>query len=97
MVNNMLNVSEVSTMIGTSVQTIGSWYKFKKENPDDELSMMLPDFERIGNRKTRYWKKDDIWKLIEFKTNVVHGRYGRLGSVTQRYCRNNFRNKDRGE
>ncbi len=93
--NNMLNVSQVSAMIGTSVQTISSWYKFKKENPNDELSLMLPEFERIGNRRTRYWNKDDIWKLIEFKANIVHGRYGRLGSVTQRYCKTNFRNRNK--
>lgn len=95
MINNMLNISEVSTVIGTSTQTISTWYKFKKENPDDELAKLLPEFERIGNRKTRYWKQEDIWKLLKFKSNITYGRYGVMGSVSQRYVKTNFRNKNK--
>lgn len=82
---NLLNVQEVSLLIGSSVQTISSWYKFKRENPNDEFVQNLPDFERVGNRRTRYWNREDIWKLIEFKNSIPTGRYGLMGSVTQRY------------
>lgn len=85
MIGNKLNVTEVSVIIGASVQTINSWYKFKKENPENELAQKLPEFTRDGSKHTRYWNKDDIWKFMDFKSNITIGRYGVMGSVTQKY------------
>lgn len=92
--NNLLKIQEVAVMIGSSVQTISMWYKFKKENPENEYAKMLPEYKTIGNLKTRYWNRDDIWKLIEFKINIPHGRYGVFGSVTQRYVKDSKWNKE---
>lgn len=85
MLNNKLNVSEVSVIIGVSIQTINMWYKFKKEYPNDELAKKLPEFERDGSKNTRYWNREDMWKFMDFKANITMGRYGTMGSVTQRY------------
>lgn len=95
MIGNKLNVSEVSVIIGTSIQTINSWYRFRKQNPDDELAKKLPDFEREGSRKTRYWNREDMWKFMDFKSNITLGRYGVMGSVTQKYVHKNKNKKKR--
>lgn len=83
----LLNVQEVATIIGSSIQTIGSWYRWKALNPNHELAILLPDFKRVGNRNTRYWSQDDVWKLLEFKKSIPQGRYGVMGEVTQKYVK----------
>ena len=73
----LLNVQELSMLIGSSIQTIGSWYRWKDINPDHELAKLIPDYTRIGNRRTRYWKQSDVWKLLEFKQKLPQGRGGK--------------------
>lgn len=89
MSKNLLNVQEVAVMIGSSIQTIGSWYRWKALNPNHELAKLLPDYKRIGNRSTRYWERDDLEKLIEFKCSIPQGRNGVMGAVTQKYVKKN--------
>ena len=86
---NLLNVQEVAVLIGSSIQTIGSWYRWKALNPSHELAKLLPDYKRIGNRSTRYWERDDIARLIEFKCRIPQGRNGVMGAVTQKYVKKN--------
>ena len=71
-----ITAAELSKLIGCSVSTIGAYYKFKKENPDSELAKLLPDFVRIGNRNTRYWKKEDVEAIKEFRKRYPQGRKG---------------------
>lgn len=82
-----LRIEEVAMLIGSSVQSINTWYRFKKWNPDNEACKLLPEFEQSGSRQTRYWNSNDVWKLIEFKNSIPHGRNGIMGSVTQKYCK----------
>lgn len=77
-----LTVYEVSICIGRSAQTIDNWYRWKRENPDDEWANVLPDYIQEGSRQTRFWCGKDIKKLIKFRDNAPHGT---LASVTQRY------------
>ena len=86
--DRLLNVTEVALLIGSSLNSINNWYRFKKLNPDDAYAKMLPDFVQKGNRKTRYWRQSDIGKLIEFKNKLPKGRNGILGSVTQKWNKN---------
>lgn len=76
---NMIKIEELAMRIDSSVQTINNWYKWKRDNPDNELASILPDYIQYGNRQTRFWKVEDIWKFIEFKTAIVHGRNGVMG------------------
>lgn len=76
---------EAAILVGISVKTLNIWYKFKAENPDNEYAKMLPDFERIGAKGTRYWTQDDIYKLIEFQSAIPQGRNGIMGDVTRPY------------
>ena len=80
-----LKITEVAVLINRSVQTINMWYQWKRENPDNELAKLLPDYIQDGNRKTRYWNKDDIWKFLEFEQQIPKGRNGFMGKVTQKY------------
>lgn len=78
-----LKIEEIAMTIGSSVQTINNWYRWKKQFPDNEYADLLPDYFQDGPKQTRYWKAEDIWKLIEFKKAIPHGRNGVLGPVTQ--------------
>ena len=80
---------EIAVMIGTSVPTINAWYRFKKENPDNEYAKLLPDFERHGAHNERCWRAEDVEKLIYFKSVIPQGRNGIMGSVTQKYVKKN--------
>jgi len=82
---DLLKIEEVAVLIGSSCKSINNWYWFRRENPDNEYAKMLPDYIQQGARQTRYWKKSDLWKLIEFKKAIPQGRNGIMGSVTQRY------------
>lgn len=81
----LLKVEEVAVTIGSSVQSINNWYRFKKQNPDNEFAQLLPEYIQQSERMTRYWRDSDIWKLIEFKQSIPQGCKGIMGSVTQKY------------
>lgn len=87
MADKLLNVSEVSVLVGSSIQTISSWYRWKDLYPDHELAKLIPEYTRIGNRRTRYWTMEDVWKLVEFKNSIPQGRNGVMGEITQKYVK----------
>lgn len=89
---NLLRIEEVAVRIGSSAKSITNWYMFKKQHPDNELAQLLPEYIQNGARQTRYWKESDIWKLIEYKQNIPHGRNGIMGSVTQKYYKKENKN-----
>jgi predicted DNA-binding transcriptional regulator AlpA len=81
----LLKIEEVAVLIGCSVKTVNNWYMWKKQNPEHEMTQLLPEFVQHGERQTRYWKQSDVYKLIEFQARIPKGRNGILGSVTQKY------------
>lgn len=83
--NNLLKIEEVAVVLGVSVKTLNNWYAYKKQCPEEKLSKILPDFIQCGVRQTRFWKKEDLWKIIEFQKRIPKGRNGVLGCVTQKY------------
>ena len=85
MKKNLLFAEDVAREIGVSDYTLKLWYRFKKENPDNEYAKLLPEVQRIEPRNKRCWKKSDLKALLKFKDLIPHGRNGVLGSVTQRY------------
>lgn len=83
----MLRIEEVAVLCGVSVQTINNWYRFKRENPDNEYARLLPNYECIGGRGQRFWDKSDVDSLLAFKQKMPMGCKGVMGSVTQKYVR----------
>lgn len=83
----LLRIEEVAVLCGVSVQTINNWYKFKRENPDNEYAQLLPTFETMGEHNQRFWDKADINSLLAFKQKMPKGCKGVMGSVTQRYVK----------
>lgn len=90
----LLKLEEVAVLIGSSGKSINNWYMFKKKYPENAYARMLPDFIQFGARQTRYWKKSDVWKLIQFKSSIPQGRNGIMGSITQKYYHKNTVNED---
>ena len=90
-----MTIEEVACVVGVSAQTINLWYKWKKNFPDNELALILPEYSQSGPRQARYWKSDDMWKMIQFKQSVVRGRNGIMGDVTQRRIKSNVKSKSK--
>ena len=88
-----IKIEEMALSVGVSTKTIRNWYRFKRENPDNELAKLLPEVVRKDVRKTMYWKPDDVWKLMEFKQKIPTGRGGIMGSVTQAYVKKGENNE----
>ena len=91
--DNLLKIEEVAVLVGSSVNTINFWYRFKRMEPDNEYAKQLPDFIQSHPRQTRYWKREDVWKLIEFKQNLPHGRGGVMGNAT--WVNNKWKSKEK--
>ena len=85
----LLKIEEVAILIGSSSKSINNWYWYKREHPESDIVRLLPDYIQEGSRQTRYWKESDIWRLLEFKQAIPHGRNGLMGDVTQKYYRKN--------
>ena len=78
---------EVALLLDISVPTLNNWYKYKKYYPNDEMSKLLPMPVQKAPRQTRYWQESDIQQLIQFKSQIVEGRNGFMGSITQKYAK----------
>lgn len=89
----LINAMETSLLVGVTVPTLNSWYKWKQLEPDHELAKLLPDYIKVGNKNTRYWKESDIYKILEFRTKLPIGRNGVLGKVTQKYVKKGIKNE----
>ncbi len=88
MSKRLMKIEEVAILIGSSVQTINMWYRFKRLDPENEYAKMLPNYIQDGGpRSTRYWDEDGLYKLIAFKQAIPVGRNGVLGKITQKYVK----------
>ena len=87
MARTILRIEEVAVLCGVSVQTINNWYKFKRENPNNEYARLLPDYHTVGGREQRFWDKADMDAILNFKQKMPKGCKGVMGSVTQRYVK----------
>ena len=90
-----IKIEELAMRIDSSVQTINNWYKWKRDNPKNELAQILPEYEQEGNRQTRYWNTGDIWKMIEFKQAIIHGRNGVMGQSRPKKGKNYGKKKSK--
>lgn len=82
----MLRIEEVAAILHCSINTVNSWYRFRRQFPDDEYAKLLPDYvQEKGRTSARYWKSDDLWKFAEFRSKLPIGRNGVMGEITQKY------------
>lgn len=90
MEHRLMRIEEVAMVLDCNQITLERWYRFKRENPEHEMSKKLPDFMygmNIKNRPVRLWKSTDIPKLKEFQDSVVKGTKGFMGSVSNLYLK----------
>lgn len=86
-----LKIEEVAVKVGVSTQTLNRWYKFKKENPNNKMSKLLPAYKVAKSEKNlpiRLWKESDINKLAKFRDSVTRGRDGIMGQYKGRGTKN---------
>lgn len=80
----LLTVSEVCERVKRSKSTIDNWYKAKTfyESNGKSLPLPLPAYiNNIDAKHTRYWREQDVMRLIYFAQNVPRGalaEYNRL-------------------
>lgn len=94
---NKMKIEEVAMRVGVSTQTLNRWYKFKKNNPESELSQQLPDYslETTPHGNVRLWDTDSVWSLINFKTHIKQGRTGKMGKYGGTGTNGEKKNRDR--
>lgn len=88
-----LTATKVTQHLDISVATLNNWYKWYNNQdyikPKDTPE--LPMFEQNGKRAIRYWKEEDLPKLIKFRDWLPKGRGGVMGDYSARFW------GDRGE
>lgn len=69
--DNYLRINRVALILGISDHTIRRWYKWweSKEFEHPE-GLELPPYYHMDRRGTKYFKKEDIPKLMEFKKKI---------------------------
>ena len=90
----LLTALEVCLLAHCSYNALNYWYRWRAQNPDNEYAKLLPDYIQYSERQARYWKREDVAKIIQFRETVPQGRNGIMGDVTQKYRRAK-RKKDR--
>lgn len=65
-----VKIGEVARIVERSTQSIKLWYDYAKENPEVDLPPYRTD---LDGRGIRYWKEDDVPKLITFRDTIVRG------------------------
>lgn len=84
-----LTAQQVVVILGISENTLNFWYRFRRENPDNEIAKLLPDYIKESEKAKRLWKREDLQKLSEFQQAIPKGRNGIMGGTTQRYRKEN--------
>ena len=73
-----LTIGQVAKQVDRLPITIKNWYEWaEKNNKEDMLPEMHTDFDAKG---TRYFKEEDVPKLIEFRDGI---KYGMLNDVSR--------------
>lgn len=85
--NILYQIEWVAIQLGCSVQTINSWYRWKKVHPEHELVKLLPEPTKKSAHSKRLWTETDIETLRQFQQTIPHGRNGILGDITQKSVR----------
>ena len=63
MEERMVRIEELAMILDINVLTIERWYRFKRQNPDNEIISLLPDYilrPNSKNRSVRFWRISDI-------------------------------------
>lgn len=86
-----LTASQVAAKLNISVYTLKRWYKWYEQEDVKKLNELvekgmptLPQYETIGATKWRYWNKEDVEQLRQFKEWVPHTRGGVMGSLNKK-------------
>ena len=90
----MLTINQVCRRLRISRYTLENWYRFKRESPEDELALLLPDYYKERVNSQRFWNKEDVAKLKEFKHARKLGRNGQMSNTIQKYVRKRKEMKD---
>lgn len=71
------SISEVTEMVGRSNSTISRvWYGARDYANEEGLHFpfKLPEYRQdLDGRQTRYWSKDGVEELIQFRDNIRSG------------------------
>ena len=63
-----IKIGDAAKLIDRTPLTIKNWYEWAELH---EMLHLLPELKRVGKRKTRYYKGDELYKLNEFKKHVA--------------------------
>ena len=81
-----LSIRKVANLIDISDHTIARWYKWF-ESPEFEKpeGLTLPPYSYKDRRKTKFFKKSDIPKLLEFAEKLKTTHRGAMSEFNAAY------------
>lgn len=102
MEDKKFKVERVAVQIGCSVHTIDNWYRWKRAAENDptmreqyaKYLALLPDPIKDSIRQTRFWTKEHIQSLKQFKKVIPKGRNGIMGITTHKGGKNGTKETD---
>lgn len=89
----LLTANQVCNEVGISIFTLNNWYRYKRENPNDDLARILPDYTKEFTTSPRQWRRADIKKLLKFKQTRNLGSKGQMAKTIQKYYKKEKQNE----
>lgn len=81
----LLTADEVCKELNISIFTLNNWYRYKRENPEDDLAQILPEYTKRTATSPRQWRRGDLKKLTKFKETRKLGSKGQMSKSLQKY------------
>lgn len=81
----LFTIEEVAASIGTSIERIERWYRWKSEHPEHEYAKLIPGYVRKGPHGQRYWYESAVAELYCFKSYTPKSSGGNKGTGAQGY------------
>jgi len=76
-----LTIGEVAKIIKRTPYTIKNWYEWQRKNPDSAGDILPEVYQDVDNKRTRYFAKKDIDKLIKFRDMISYGFFGEFNAI----------------
>lgn len=81
-----ISANYICYKLDISLNTLNTWYKWQKLEGSPNAPR-LPKYYQKNAKSKRYWEKDSLVRLEQFKNWVPKGRAGVMGNFTQKYKR----------
>lgn len=85
-VGNYISISTIAQMLDVSTTTVKRWYKWYENDAFKKPeSLTLPNYVYVDNRKTKFFHKDSVEQLMDFKNKLQTEYRGVMAEFNAEY------------